>query len=151
MSGRRLFVGIGSPHGDDQVGWLVARRVAQLANQWIDVRFARTPIEVLDMLDAGDVTRLDLCDAVHCETAPGNLSHWKWPDERIARERFAGSHDLSLPAVLELAEALGRLPAEVCIWGISIAPLRPFEELTPEVASAVPRVAERLCGLDRNA
>ena len=33
-----LFVGVGSPHGDDQVGWLVARALADMSPKNCEVR-----------------------------------------------------------------------------------------------------------------
>ncbi len=65
---------------------------------------------------------------------------------RSSTSPFGGSHDLSLPAVLALAETLGRLPAHVRIWGVAIAPGRALGPLSPAVAAAVPKVVERICG-----
>lgn len=143
MSASRLFVGIGSPHGDDRVGWEIARRVGERAGSALAVRCARTPVELLDWLEAIDT--LDICDAVSSGDA-GSVHCWKWPSPEIQRVPFRGTHDVALPAVLALADELGRLPTEVRIWGLGIKPPAASDALSPEVAAAVPVVVERICG-----
>ena len=43
-----LVVGVGSHHGDDQAGWLVADLLAASASEDVAVRKAKTPAEILD-------------------------------------------------------------------------------------------------------
>jgi hydrogenase maturation protease len=144
MSGRHLFVGIGSPHGDDQIGWLVARHVAKRSGDELVARCAQSPAEILDLLDSQTVGRLEVCDAVRCAAPTGSVFCWSWPDAQIAREQFYGSHDLSLPAALELAEALGRLPCEVRIWGVAVDATRSFADVTPQVRAAIVEIGDRI-------
>ena len=144
MSATSLLVGIGSPYGDDSVGWEIANRVADHVGDAIRVRCASTPAELLDWLDGVDV--LDVCDAVASGGEIGSVFCWHWPAAEIEHAPFGGSHDLSLPAALALAETLGRLPAHVRIWGVAIAPGRALGPLSPAVAAAVPKVVERICG-----
>lgn len=151
MSDRHLLVGIGSPHGDDQVGWLVVRHVAQRSGKRLVTRCVQTPVELLALLDSRRVERLDLCDAVQCAAPTGTLFCWTWPEGQIAREQFSGSHDLSLSAVLELAEALGRLPPEVRVWGVAVDAMRSFAGVTPAVQAAVAEVSDRMLGVGHNA
>ena len=47
-----LLAGVGSPHGDDQIGWEVAQHVQQrLPENDFSVRLARAPCDVLHWLD----------------------------------------------------------------------------------------------------
>src|SRR5688572_26163325 len=46
-----LVVGIGSDHGDDRVGWLVADALQTRAPADVSVRHAKTPLDLLDWLD----------------------------------------------------------------------------------------------------
>jgi hydrogenase maturation protease len=123
MTGCTLFVGIGSPHGDDRAGWLVADALAEFNSSiptarpmQFSVRKAATPADLLDWLDG--VQRLIVCDAVRGAGPPGRLHRWQWPDLRLGRVHAAGSHDFGLAAGLDLASSLGRLPAEVVVWGL---------------------------------
>ena len=132
-----LVVGIGSGHGDDSIGWRVAEA---LLTRWpgrLRVGIPSTPIGLIDRLDG--VERLFVCDAFVCEEdmdeAAGDsagkieaidggrcglVRRWRWPDAAIGQTSFCGTHDLSLVAVLRLAESIRALPAEVHVIGIGI-------------------------------
>ncbi|MBL9122666.1 MAG: hydrogenase maturation protease [Planctomycetaceae bacterium] len=138
-----LLVGIGSAHGDDRVGWSVAAAVAQRAGDQVRVRTAAAPADLLDWL-AG-VDRLHLCDAWLTSEPGGQLTQWSFPDPAIESAGFGSTHSLSLPAALRLAAELGTLPREVILWGVSIERAEPGAPLSPRVAAAVPRIAERIC------
>jgi len=147
MSGKTLFVGIGSPHGDDAAGWCVARGLADRATArraatGIDVRSATTPADLLDWLAGVDT--LDVCDAVSCQAAPGSLHRWRWPDPALTSARFGGSHDLSLTAALTLAEQLGHLPRQVRVWGIAASECGELAPLSAAVAAAVPAIVAQI-------
>jgi len=101
MNDRALVVGIGSPYGDDRVGWLVAERIAEMLGNRFIVRCARSPAELLDWLDG--VAELHVCDAFASHTQIGEAWCWQWPLPEIESAHFHGSHDLSLPAALALA------------------------------------------------
>lgn len=143
MSRLSLLVGIGSAHGDDGVGWEVAREVAARLGEQLVVRCASSPAELLGWLDRID--DLVICDAFENGSACGQVRCWQWPADEIAQTPFAGTHDLSLPAVLEIAESLGKLPKRVRIWGMGIQPVRRFGPLSAEARQAAATAAERIC------
>ncbi len=142
MSDSRLFVGIGSPRGDDRVGWEIALRLSEHQGSLLEVRCARTPAELLDWLEGVDT--LDVCDAVAGDE-PGSLHCWSWPAPEIERTAFRGTHDMTLQAALMLADELGRLPRCTRIWGVGIKPPLSGDALSPELATAIPTVVDRLC------
>src|SRR5690606_22483908 len=109
----------------------------------VAVRCARKPVELLDWLEGVEV--LEICDAVSGPEA-GTIRFWKWPSIEIECVTFCGTHDMSLPAVLTLAQQLGRLPSAVRIWGLGIGNRAGFDALSPEVAAAVPVMVNRICG-----
>jgi hydrogenase maturation protease len=136
-----LVVGIGSPHGEDQVGWLVAKRIASRVNSdRIDVRLARTPSKLIDWLPG--VARLIVCDACRGIGRPGALRRWQWPALSEQGVTWSGTHDLSLPAVLALAASLGPLPPETIIWGVEIAEADPQSTISAAVWRAVPELSK---------
>jgi hydrogenase maturation protease len=138
-----LVIGIGSPHGDDCVGWEVTRRVAVVAGEELPVRCVRSPVELLDWLDG--VAALEICDAVVGDSAAGTVTCWQWPAPEIEQAPFLGTHDLSLPVVLALAEKLKRLPPIVRIWGVGIKASGALAPLSEDAAAAVSMAAERIC------
>jgi hydrogenase maturation protease len=139
-----LLVGIGSPHGDDAVGWLVARQVAARLGKDVVARCARSPSELLDWLDGIEV--LDVCDAIVGTSRQQPIYCWQWPAAEITTSAFCGSHDFSLPAVLLLAERLGRLPTCVRIWGVPIEPGESFALISPAATASVEHAVDRICG-----
>lgn len=142
MSRRKLFVGLGSPQGDDQVGWLVARELqARCMPDW-DIRQAASPADLLDWID--DVDTLVLCDACRSDGAPGEVFQWRWPDVPARAIRSVSSHGLRLSEVLALAGQLGKLPARVEVIAVEVSSCEPGGALTAAVAAAVPRVAALL-------
>lgn len=143
MKCKTLIVGLGSAHGDDQVGWRVAESLATRANDVrASVRVARSPAELLGWLDG--VERLIVCDACQNLGSPGTVHHWRWPHVPAESLRSSGSHDLGLAAVLTLADELHALPAELTVWGVEMSSCSPGSPLSPCVQAAVPRIVETI-------
>lgn len=146
-----LFVGIGSPHGDDRAGWIVADALADLGGDEIAIRKASVPADLFDELHG--TAKLVVCDAVRGAGAPGSMHRWRWPDPRIAQARPSGSHDLGLSEVLQIAANLGQLPDEVIVWGIEAGETEcgPDVELSPEVQRCCRELVQHLRGELREA
>lgn len=146
MNSHTLVAGIGSPSGDDQLGWLVIdalRRGLPPARRPL-LRQAATPMQLLDWLD--DICAAVIVDACQGVGDVGTISSWRWPDSRLDQTRFVGTHDYPLAATLRLAQRLGKLPADVEIWTVTIdtAQDQPDHGLSPPVAAAVPALLERM-------
>ena len=136
-SDRTLIVGLGSPHGDDQAGWLVADALSGRRLQpAVAVRKAMSPADVLDWVDG--LERLIICDACRGLSQIGALSRWDWPADQLAQVSWSGTHDLALPAALELADRLGRLPSQTVIWAVAGATANALTTPSDAVAAAIP-------------
>lgn len=150
MPSRVLFVGVGSPHGDDRIGWLVADELRQWAASETPagnspaIRKASSPADLLDWLE--DVDRLVVCDACSANGSPGTSTRWVWPEPSVRRAHAAGTHQLSLVDALDLATSLHRLPEEVILWGVQAGSVEPQDELSHSVAAALPALVERIRG-----
>jgi hydrogenase maturation protease len=127
-----LVIGVGSAHGDDQLGWLVAKDLIRRSPMGYQVRIASTPLELLDWLDECRV--LHLVDACEGAGSPGTIYRWDWPCPEIHAGRWSGTHDFNLCGALALAEQLGQLPPQVVIWGIERGN-NEVTDLLPESAS----------------
>lgn len=67
---RILIAGLGSPHGDDQAGWLIAENLASQCQENSDtmIRRASIPLDLLDWLEGVDVLHIcDACEATESE------------------------------------------------------------------------------------
>jgi hypothetical protein len=110
------FVGIGSPHGDDLAGWLVAAGLRERDLAGWDVHVAASPIDLLDWVRPD--RPLWVADACLGDGAGSDWQMWRWPCDELRVTWGGGTHDFSLPGVLTLAGRLGTLPTEVRLWGI---------------------------------
>jgi hydrogenase maturation protease len=142
--GKTLLVGLGSPYGDDQLGWRLVAAVEQCFPNELVVRRAGSAADLLNWLD--DVERLVVCDACHGAGPVGSWHRWSWPADNLAPLVGHGSHDLGLSAVLTLAERLGQLPSQVTIWAIEARPalgtsLSPDDSISPELELAITHVS----------
>ncbi|HQU44748.1 MAG TPA: hydrogenase maturation protease [Pirellulales bacterium] len=155
MSVSTLIVGIGSPHGDDQIGWRVAERLAveresacgasgprPQADCNVTIRMASSPTDLLDWLEG--VERLIICDACQAVGSPGTVHCWRWPEAPLARLRSSSSHDLSLAEVLTLAEELRSLPGEVIIWAVESRTCQCCAAMSGEAVAAVAQTSEEI-------
>ncbi len=131
--------------GDDAVGILAARRVAEcFPPEEVDVvSSSESGLHLLDQLV--DVSRLIVIDSVQTgHDAPGTIYVVREEDVRSA----PGStpHGTGLFDTLALARTLGfRVPREVTILGIETADcLTLGGEMHPAVAAAIPEALERV-------
>lgn len=144
-----LVVGLGHPdRGDDAVGVVVAREVGRVAGPAVEVLEHEDPTDLVLLWEGRD--RVVLVDAVSSggTVAPGTVHVLRTgagrppiPSEEWARTGRGGTHAFGLAAAVELARALGRLPADVTVVGVEAGGLEHGAPLTPTVASAIPTAA----------
>ncbi len=141
-----LVVGLGSPdRGDDAVGLHVARAVAALADQRVEVVEHGDPTDLVELW--GDRDRVVVVDAVRSgegavpgtlrilETGAGlaPLTEGAWEQTGLG-----GTHAFGLATAVELARALHRLPAHLRVVGVEAAGFEHGAPLSSAVAAAVP-------------
>jgi len=141
----RVVIGIGNAwQGDDGAGLAVARRVRESAPDGVDiVELEGEPVSIVDAWGGGE--EVFLIDAVSAGTAPGTVHRVDATDTPLPSElSTASTHTFGVGEAVELARALGRLPRRLIVYGIEAGNLGAGRELSPEVASAVDEVAERI-------
>lgn len=143
MTARTLVVGLGSPHGDDRIGWEVARVLTDRLPAEVCVRETAIPANLLDWLPEYAVCHL--IDGCSLRGRLGTLHRWKWPagDFATLSERFS-THGMSLIEALRFAERLQILPKDVTIWGVEIGNTRQAADLSAELSEQIPTLAETL-------
>jgi hydrogenase maturation protease len=143
-----VVIGIGNEwRQDDGVGRAVARALAGAPG--ITVR--QVPNAGVDLIDAwGGFSTAILVDAMRSGLPPGSLRCFKW-QEMPAGAFGLTTHAIELRGALQLAQALGRLPARVLVCGIEGAAFGDGTGLSPAVASAVPAAAREILALAGNA
>jgi hydrogenase maturation protease len=137
-----VIAGFGSPHGDDQAGWQVAAKLAGDDSNVARVLAVREGTELVGALVG--CQKLIVVDACRSTSPIGTITRFLWPDPRIRGQHSHSTHGIGLCNALELAARLGRLPAEVEVFGIEISGPNPLAELSCEVRSAVDELVEIL-------
>lgn len=153
---KTIVIGLGNPIlGDDGVGWKVAEAVEQLL---LAHPFSHE-VEV-DCLSVGglslmerliDADRAIIIDAVSLiGKSQGLVSVFELeqlPDR--AAGHITSAHDTSLPNAIQVGRSMGaHLPERVTVVGVQAHNLFEFsEELSPAVASAVPRATQAVIQL----
>src|SRR5690554_5464460 len=120
MSGCRV-IGIGSPFGDDCVGWAVTEQLEQhsLPADIELVTLDRPGPDLINWLEQ-DIKTV-LIDAMQTTAFPAG--HWMPLDiDQLDSSEDLSSHRFGLAPTLKLAQALGCLPDKLKLIGVCIAP-----------------------------
>ena len=168
---RTLVVGIGSSHGDDQAGWKVIEQLERLQLPGIELRQATVPHDIVDWLGGNIALHIiDGClsndglnpsdDLPHqrfemLADAKGQASRLRFMDSRQQLSataidqrpnslRSAGSHQIDVFTVLELAACLKRLPKHVLLWVIPGQHFGPGNSITVGCENAIASCVEHL-------
>jgi hydrogenase maturation protease len=139
------IIGLGSPYGDDQVGWRVIDLLCeQLGTEDGTRNFAKaaTPAHLLDLLEGGE--RLVLIDACQGLGPPGKFRCLTWPDSQIRQLRSAAGHLLSLHDAIQLAQAIGKSPTSCEVWCIEGVQFEVDAPMSAPVIVAAEKVALEL-------
>ncbi len=141
MTSKILILGIGSPFGDDRLGW-AAVEALQRSSALAAVAGGCISFAVLDRPGAlllaqwRDADYVMVVDAVRSGAPPGTR-HRLEPGEWIAREPVS-SHGFGLAAALELARALNDLPSHLAVYGMEIDPSCTGFSLSQPVRRSLP-------------
>jgi hydrogenase maturation protease len=140
MSGadRAVVVGVGNPYrGDDGVGLAVAARLAARVPAGVTVvECVREPTRLLETWAGASAAVV--VDAVEAGATPGALQRFDASDRRLPERAFRSStHAFGVGEAIELARALGRLPACVVVYGVEGIEFAAGASLSAPVEAAV--------------
>ncbi|MEA2409572.1 MAG: hydrogenase maturation protease [Thermoleophilaceae bacterium] len=133
-----IVIGVGNSwRGDDAAGLEVARRLGGVCHEGDCTR-------LLEEWDSGDdVVVVDAASSG--VAAAGTIHRFDAARQPLPTSVLASStHALGLPAAMELARALGRLPRRLRVYGIEGASFKAGDALTPPVARGVDTLAREL-------
>ena len=136
---RVRILGIGSPSGDDQAGWLSVDALLAAGLDGIDVeKLDRPGASLISLL--GNVSRVILIDAMQGNVRAGEIQRFDqkdWPGYCNG----LSSHGFGVVAALTLARELGSLPPRLDLYGIGIGPVLPGKAAGHAVQGAAQRLA----------
>ncbi len=149
---KTLIVGLGNPVlGDDGVGWHIARQIEQQLTQG---NFPEDQVKV-ECFSLGGLSLMEqligydhaiIMDAINLGANPvGHIYCFPLHDlPNHAAGHLSSSHDTSLQHALEVGRSMkAPLPDQIIIVGVESPFVYDFsEELSPQVAAAVPEAVE---------
>ena len=137
-----LVLGVGNPdRGDDGIGPHVARRVAALALPGVRVVERVEPTDLPDAWE--DAETVVIVDAAHTGRPPGTVL----VRDAVARPLPAGggsggTHAFGVTEAVELARALGRLPAALTVVSVEAGEVGIGQPLSDAARAAVTTAAQ---------
>ncbi len=145
-----LAIGIGNAwRRDDGVGPFIAARLAALDLPGLAVSEASGEGAAL-IESMSDAPQVWLFDAVASGAVPGTVHRIDAAATPVPRGFFSYStHAFSVAEAIELARALGRLPAACRLYGIEGADFSSGQGLSAPVAAAAETVVDEVCALLR--
>ncbi len=142
---RHIVVGIGNPdRGDDGAGRAVARLLKGVlpANVTVAEQDGESASLIALLEDAASAILIDACVSGR---AAGTVRRFDAGVAPLPEAKFSVStHGLGLAEAVELARALGQLPARCIVYAIEAASFEDGDSLSPAVAAAVKETSERI-------
>jgi len=143
-----LVIGVGNRmRSDDAAGLEVIDRLRALPREQLGpaVRLCEHEGEGLGLLAIWESTAaVVLVDAIEGASQPGSLVRIDASTEPVPASARSGSstHAVGVVEAIELARALGRLPARVVLCGVVGARFEAGERLSAHVRGAIPALTE---------
>ena len=150
---KTLIIGLGNPIlGDDGVGWKVVEEVKSAINHQLSVEIDTAALGGLSLMERMlGYERVIIVDSMETGDSPvGSVS--VFPLDSLSDPmagHSASTHDATLMTALRTAEQLGAdIPKQVDIVAIEAKNVYDFgEELSPQVAAAVPQAVTKVIEL----
>ncbi|HIC7357943.1 TPA: hydrogenase maturation protease [Legionella pneumophila] len=117
-------LGIGSPFGEDQAGWLVANclktelsKEHYISKTLIIESHDRPGLRLIELMNPAKV--VFLIDAVKSGCAPGTIHRLK-NNEIFAFQNRLSTHEIGVAEALQIGQSLNDLPEDIILYGIEI-------------------------------
>lgn len=142
MKARTRILGVGSPFGDDRLGWIAVDLIRDSA--WYRSRAAGSlSAQAFDRPGPALLAAMDgaahavLIDAMQSGAAPGTVRKVELDRLEISADRFASGHSLGLADTLILGKALGLLPPRITLMTVERGCEQSQDGLTAAVHAAL--------------
>jgi hydrogenase maturation protease len=134
-----IVIGVGNrDRGDDGAGIAVAQGLTGLTTHMV----AAGSLDLYELWGVGD--SVVVVDAMRSGAEPGTVRTFDVSSYPLPEETFASTHSFGPAAGIELARALGRMPAHIQVIGIEAGDFTTGAGMSPPVALAVEDVKRRL-------
>ncbi|HAT6977790.1 TPA: hydrogenase maturation protease [Legionella pneumophila] len=141
-------LGIGSPFGEDQAGWLVADRFKtelskeHYASKTLIIESHDRPgLRLIELMNPAKV--VFLIDAVKSGCAIGTIHRLKNNEIFVFQNRLS-THEMGVAEALQIGHSLNALPEHIILYGIEIDNITFSATLSKSVEKAVKTVVIQL-------
>lgn len=137
------ILGIGSPFGDDQVGWRVVEKLQDMQwNRRLTIKKLDRPhLQLIDEIKNGDV--VFIVDAMKSGKELGSISRLTLEDINLFKPSIS-THDFGVIPSLQLARALNQLPSQLVLFGIEIGEIDKSDKISNEIINAISAMTEMI-------
>lgn len=139
------ILGIGSPSGDDQAGWLTVDALlaggAHAGGEVAIEKLDRPGAKLIPLLD--DAVWVILVDAMQSNAPIGHIRRFG-AEDWLDYSQGLSSHGFGVLNALALARELGSLPPRLDLYGIEIGSASPGEPAGGEIQAAAQQLARRI-------
>lgn len=143
-------LGIGSPFGDDRLGWEVIHRLQQqlLLQCYIPqhlqfINCDRPGMRLIELMQGANP--IILIDAVKSGAAIGTLHRFQNQEIESLNMGFS-THDIGVGEALKIGRALNALPELIIFYGIEIAEIDLQADLSTHLREAIEILVEKVQG-----
>jgi hydrogenase maturation protease len=136
------IVGLGSRHGDDQIGWIAIDRLRLHLPAGVSAVKAASGVELLEFLVGQE--DIIIVDAAAPARHPGTVRSFVWPCADLAAHVPWSTHGLGLVEALQLAQTLGRMPGQVTIATVEAHTTAPGLPLSPAATRGLDDLVESI-------
>lgn len=141
-------LGIGSPFGDDQLGWEVVKSLekCQQLQQFIPEQLQlmcsdRPGVHLLELMR--DVNTVFLIDAVKAGGVCGTLYQFKNQEIEDVNSPLS-SHAFGVAYAIKIGRALNELPSNVILYGIEIGDVHYQKGLSNSIIQAIKILSKQM-------
>jgi len=146
---QRLKVfGIGSPFGDDRIGWVVVEMLKQkselipyISKSLYLENLDRPCVELLDSMRGTKI--VILIDAIKSGSPLGTIHQYENPQFENNLNLFS-THSMGVMQTLQLGAALNDLPEQLFLYGIEIGHINYGEIVSGSIYAAASSLAETI-------
>jgi hydrogenase maturation protease len=141
-------LGIGSPFGDDQVGWKVVDALKQQLSMHTNIDLLvsienhdRPGVRLIELMSGAHT--VFIIDAIKSNSEIGTIHRFKNHDIFELENRLS-THNMGVSEALQLGSALNALPDNIILYGIEIDITVLASTLSQRVESAMDQLVVRL-------
>ncbi|MDH4301765.1 MAG: hydrogenase maturation protease [Nitrospira sp.] len=139
------IIGLGNElRGDDAAGLLTVRRLRHMIGDRAEVIEAgMVGVDLIELMTGASV--VILIDAARSGKAPGSVHRFDASVSPIGRQVFPrSSHAIGVSEAIELARAMGVLPATVIVYGVEVGNTEVGHPLSPPMGEALDHVVRQI-------